>query len=101
MPSLFADIANKSKNIAYLISLGLNKCYIHSLSLFSLVILISYLINKKFKVNTIYKLIFRIISSSIIIIVLTLINNFTNYFVTFVLYSLLILIGLFANKKLI
>ena len=102
MPSLFADIANKSKNIAYLISLGLQQM----LYSFFITIFFSntyFLFDKqKFKVNTIfYTLIFRIINSSIIIIVLTLINNFVNYFVAFAVYSLLILIGLFVNEKLI
>lgn len=92
MPLLFANIANKSKNIVYLISLGLQQM------LYSFFITIFYsntyfLFDKqKFKTNTIYTLIFRIISSSIIIIVLTLINNLANYFVTFAVYSLLILI---------
>ncbi|WP_203282866.1 hypothetical protein [Metamycoplasma hominis] len=98
----FANIANKSKNIAYLISLGLQQM------LYSFFITIffsnTYFLFDKQNLRQIlffYTLIFRIINSSIIIIVLTLINNFVNYFVAFAVYSLLILIGLFVNEKLI
>ncbi|WP_373438743.1 hypothetical protein [Metamycoplasma equirhinis] len=93
IPILFVNIDNKFKNIAYLITIGFQQM------LYSFFITIFYtnsyfLFSKdKFKNNTIYTLIFRIISSSIIIILLTLITNKFNYFISFAIFASLITIS--------
>ncbi|WP_373435931.1 hypothetical protein [Metamycoplasma equirhinis] len=93
IPILFVNIDNKFKNIAYLITIGFQQM------LYSFFITIFYtnsyfLFSKdKFKNNTIYTLIFRIISSSIIVILLTLITNKFNYFISFAIFASLITIS--------
>ncbi|MDD7895806.1 hypothetical protein, partial [Metamycoplasma hyosynoviae] len=93
IPILFSNVNNKFKNIAYLITIGFQQM------LYSFFITIFYtnsyfLFDKeKFKNNTIYTLIFRIISSSIIIILLTFVSIKLNYFITFTIFATLIFIS--------
>ncbi|WP_406615932.1 hypothetical protein ACJA25_01220 [Mycoplasmopsis hyopharyngis] len=93
VPILFSKIDNNSKNIIYLISIGIQQLF-YSLFI-SIFYTNTYLFFKedKFKKNTIYTLIFRIISSSLIIILLTLITYKLNYFISFTIYASLILIS--------
>lgn len=92
IPILFANITSSTKNIVYLVMIGLQQLF------FSLFLAIfytnTYLLFKeeKFKKNTIYTLIFRVISSSLIIILFTLITHKSNYFVTFSIFTSLILL---------
>ncbi|MGX9340146.1 MULTISPECIES: hypothetical protein [unclassified Mycoplasma] len=92
IPILFISISNYIKNIIYLVIIGMQQLF------FSLFIAIfytnTYLLFKedKFKKNTIWTLIFKVISSSLIILLLTLITYQINYFVTFTVFAALILI---------
>ncbi|MGX9389144.1 hypothetical protein [Mycoplasma sp. 327] len=92
IPILFISISNYIKNIIYLVIIGMQQLF------FSLFIAIfytnTYLLFKedKFKKNTIWTLIFKVISSSLIILLLTLITYQINYFVTFTVFAALILV---------
>ncbi|BAQ54515.1 hypothetical protein MARG145_0535 [Mycoplasmopsis arginini] len=91
MPILFSNMNNVGKNIFYLLLLGIQQFF------FSLFLAIfytnSYLFFKEqqFKQNTIYTLIFRIISSSLVIILLTLITIKLGYFISFLFFALFII----------
>ncbi|SGA02999.1 Uncharacterised protein [Mycoplasmopsis arginini] len=91
MPILFSNMNNVGKNIFYLLLLGIQQFF------FSLFLAIfytnSYLFFKEqqFKQNTIYTLIFRIISSSLVIILLTLITIKLEYFISFLFFALFII----------